>query len=114
MPFEHCASLVHQHATPAAVHVPVGEATSLQLPVEQAQPVVADVSRSQFALSATPLPVHAPVHCSFALTHFPLEQFESEAQRHVVWVGSGTGVGERVVVHEYVEAGSPVCVVRYP
>jgi hypothetical protein len=58
----HCVSLVHQQGIPEPVHVPVGEVTSLQLPVEHAQPVVAEVRRSQFALSATPVPVHVPVH----------------------------------------------------
>jgi hypothetical protein len=43
MPFEHCASLVHQHGIPDAVHVPVGEGTSLQLPVEHDQAVATDV-----------------------------------------------------------------------
>ena len=63
-------------------------------------------------LSATPLPVHDPVHWLFALTHLPLAQFESATQRHAVCVGSETGAGEREVVHEYAEAGSPVWVVR--
>jgi hypothetical protein len=111
MPVLHCASLVHQHGIPAAVQVPVGDVTLLQLPVEQTHPVVPDVSSWQFALSATPLPVHDPVHWLFALTHLPLEQFESATQRHAVWVGSGTGAGDRDVTHEYVEAGSPVWVV---
>jgi hypothetical protein len=113
-PFGHCASFVHQHGTPDAVQVPVGEATSLQLPVEQVNPVVAEVKSWQFALSATPPPVHDPVHWPFALTHLPLEQFESEAQRHAVWVGFDTGAGESGVVHEYAEAVSPVWVVKYP
>ena len=112
LPVLHCASVVHQQGIPAAVQVPVGEVTSLQLPVEHVQPVVTDVRSWQLALSATPLPVHEPVHWLFALTHFPLAQFESETQRHAVWVGSGTGVGERGVLHAYEDPGSPVCVVR--
>jgi hypothetical protein len=99
-PFGHWASLVHQHWTPAAAQVPVGEATSLQLPLEHAKPVVVDVRRWQFALSATPLPVHVPVHWAFALTHLPLGQFESATHRHAVWPGSGTGAGARGVEHE--------------
>ena len=43
LPFEHWVSFVHQHGTPPAAQVPVGDVTSLQLPIEQAQPVVADV-----------------------------------------------------------------------
>ena len=97
--FGQCASAVHQHGTPPAVHVPVGEVTSLQLPEEHVQPVVAEVRSWQFALSATPLPVHVPLHWVFALTHLPLGQFESATQRHAVWVGSATGPGVSGVVH---------------
>lgn len=84
----------------------------MQLPVEQVQPVATDVSSWQFALSATPLPVHDPLHCPFALTHLPLAQFESAAQRQAVWVESGMGAGERGVVHAYVDPGSLVWIVR--
>jgi hypothetical protein len=108
LPVGHCASLVHQQGIPDALQVPVGEVTSLQLPVEHVQPVVTDVSSWQFALSATPFPVHDPVHWLLALTHLPLAQFESEVQRHAVWVASGTGAGERGVLHAYVDPGSPV------
>jgi hypothetical protein len=62
LPFGHCASLVHQHGIPDAWQVPVDEVTSLQLPIEHDQPIVIDVSSWQFALSATLVPVHDPVH----------------------------------------------------
>jgi hypothetical protein len=84
LPFGHCASVVHQQGVPALPQVPVGEVTSLQLPVEHVQPVVTAVRSWQFALSATPLPVQGPVHWPFALTHLPLAQFESETQRQAV------------------------------
>jgi hypothetical protein len=58
--------------------------------------------------------VHDPVHWLFALTHLPLAQFESATQRHAVWVALGTGAGDRGVMHEYAEAGSPVWIVWYP
>jgi hypothetical protein len=82
--FGQCASIVHQHAIPPSLQVPVGEVTLLQLPDEQVQPVVTEVRSWQFALSATPLPVQVPVHWLFALTHLPLGQSESATQRHAV------------------------------
>jgi hypothetical protein len=106
--FGHCVSFVHQQGIPASAQVPVGEVTSMQLPVEQVQAVATDVSSWQLALSATPLPVQEPVHWPFALTHLPLAQFESATQRQAVWVASGTGAGESRVVHAYVDPGSLV------
>ena len=99
MPLPHWESFVHQHGVPEAVHVPAGEVTSLQLPLEQAHAVGAEVTGWQSTLSAAPLPVQAPVHWPFALTHLPLEQSESATQRHAVCAALETGGGERVVVH---------------
>jgi hypothetical protein len=95
----HCASLVHQQGTPAAVHWPLGEVTLSQLPIEQDNVLATDVAVWQSSLSLEPLPVHGPVvHCVSALTHLPLVQLESATQRHAVWPAFGTGVGVRVVV----------------
>ena len=98
-PLGHCESLVHQHGTPAAVHLPLGEDTLSQLPIEQDQALATDVAVTQPSLSAVPLPEHVPVHLPSALTHFPLEQLESATQRHAVLPELGTGAGVRVVVH---------------
>jgi len=98
-PLGHCESLVHQHGTPAAVHLPLGEDTLSQLPIEQDQALATDVAVTQLSLSAGPLPEHVPVHLLAALTHFPLEQLESATQRHAVFPELGTGAGVRVVVH---------------
>lgn len=96
---EHWASLVQKQAMPAAPHVPIGEVTLSQLPTEHAHAVATDVSDTQFALSAVPLPVHAPLHWPLAFTHLPLEQSESAAHRQAVCVALHTGRGERVVRH---------------
>jgi hypothetical protein len=91
--------LVHQHGTPAAVHVPVDEVTVLQLPIGHAHAPAIDVAVRQFWASAGVSPVHVPVHWFAALTHLPLEQFESDVQRHAVWPAFRTGAGVSVVVH---------------
>jgi hypothetical protein len=93
----HCASPVHQQGTPEASHVPVGDVTSSQLPLEQAYPVVPEVASWHPVLSAMPLPVQAPVQWFAVLTHFRVEQFESATQRQEEWVGSLTGAGDSVV-----------------
>ena len=95
----HCASLVHQHGTPAAVHWPPGDVTLSQLPIEQDQVLATEVAVSQSWLSCGPVPVQVPVHWLLALTHLPLEQSESATQRHAVCPELGTGAGVRVVVH---------------
>jgi hypothetical protein len=83
-PLGHCESLVHQQGTPAAVHMPLGDDTSLQLPMEHDHALATDVAVSQSSLSFGALPVHVPVHWALALTHLPLEQSESATQRHAV------------------------------
>jgi hypothetical protein len=98
LPLPHWESFVHQHGVAEAVHVPAGEVTSLQLPLEQAQAVGAEVTGWQPTLSVA-LPVQVPLHWLFALTHLPLEQSESAAQRQAVCAALETGAGERVVVH---------------
>lgn len=98
-PLGHCESLVHQHGTPAAVHEAVGDVTLSQLPSEQAHAFATDVAVSQSSLSFGALPVHVPVHWPSALTHLPLEQFESATQRHAVSLELGVGAGVRVVEH---------------
>ena len=90
---------MHQQATPAALHVPVGDVTSSQLPIEQDHAVAADVSDSQSTLSATPLPVHAPVHWLLMFRHLPLEQSESATHRQAVCAALHAGAGESVVGH---------------
>ncbi len=97
-PLGHCESLVHQHGTPAAVHVPDEDETLLQLPLEhdQAFPTLAAVSQS--SLSAGAVPVQVPVHWLSLLTHLPLEQFVSATQRHAVFALFRTGAGVSVVV----------------
>lgn len=101
-PVGHCESLVHQHATPPAVHEPPGDETVLQLPIEQDQASATDDAVRQSSLSegALALPVHAPApHWLLELTHLPLGQLESATQRHAVFPLFGLGVGVRVVVH---------------
>ena len=61
-PFGHCESLVHQQGTPAALHDPVEEVTSSQLPSEQDHAFATDAVVWQPSLSEAPLPVHVPVH----------------------------------------------------
>jgi hypothetical protein len=99
-PDPHCASLVHQHGTPAAVHALAGDVAVLQAPIGQAQALATDVAVRQSLLSAGVSPVHEPEHCELPLTHLPLEQFESATQRHALWAALSTGVGVRLVVHE--------------
>jgi hypothetical protein len=101
-PLGHCESLVHQQGTPAAVQLPLGEVTLLQLPTEhvQAVGVAADVSQFSSSCESLSLPEQLlPLHWLFASTHFLLEQFESATQRHAVSPELGTGAGERVVTH---------------
>jgi hypothetical protein len=73
-PSGHSVSAVHQQGTPAALQLPVGDETSLQLPAEQDQVSATDVAVSQSSLSAVPVPVHVPVHCVSLFTHLPLAQ----------------------------------------
>jgi hypothetical protein len=90
---------VHQQGTPAAVHVPLGDDTVSQLPTGHDHASGVALAVSQASLSAVPLPVQVPVHCSFASTHFRLEQAESATHRHAVPLLSSTGAGVNVVVH---------------
>jgi hypothetical protein len=99
VPDGHCESLVHKHGTPAAVHVPDGDETLLQLPIEHDQAFATEAAVWQSSLSAPPVPVHVPVHWLSLLTHLPLEQSESATHRHAVFVELMTGGGVRVVVH---------------
>jgi hypothetical protein len=99
LPLPHCELLVHQHGVPAVLQVPVGEDTLLQLPIGQEKPAT-ETSAWQLVLSAVPLPVQAPVHWEAELTHLPLEQSESAAQRHAVWAELQTGAGESDVWQE--------------
>jgi hypothetical protein len=99
LPLPHCELLVHQHGVPAAVQVPVGEETLLQLPIGHEKPAT-EVSGWQLVPSAVPFPVQAPVHCEAELTHLPLEQSESAAHRHAVWAELHTGAGESEVGQE--------------
>jgi hypothetical protein len=100
-PCGHCASLVHQQATPAAAQVPEGDVTVLQLPSGQAHVFATDCNVRQFSLSADPEPVQAPpAHWLSVLTHFALEQLLSATQRHAEWSELSTGAGVSVVVHE--------------
>jgi len=96
----HCASLVHQHGTPAAVHWPPGDVTLSQLPIEQDQVLATEVAVSQSWLSCGPVPVQVPVHWLLALMHLPLEQSESLTQTHAEPPDRRTGGGVRVVEHE--------------
>jgi hypothetical protein len=61
-PLPHCESLVHQHGTPVAVHVPDGEDTVSQLPDEHDHASAVEVAVSQSAVSWLPVPVQVPVH----------------------------------------------------
>jgi hypothetical protein len=99
-PVGHCESLVHQHGTPAAAQVPVGAVAVLQLPTGHDQELATDTADRQSWLSAGLAPVHVPVHWVSALTHLPLEQFESATQRQAEWAALSTGAGDNVVVHE--------------
>jgi hypothetical protein len=113
LPPAHSESLVHQQVTPAALHVPVGDATLSQLPVAHPQPLTAEVIAWQSDPSAVPLPVQVPVHWLFEFTHLPLEQSESATQRHAVCAALHTGVGEREVKHA-LTAADPALAFRYP
>jgi hypothetical protein len=95
----HWPSAVHQQATPEPAHAPPGVVIVSHAPTEQDQTVAAEMRDWQFALSTAPLPVHAPVHWLFRLTHLPLEQSPSATQRHTECVESHTGSGDRVVGH---------------
>jgi hypothetical protein len=100
-PVGHCASFVHQQATPAAEQAPPGEVTVLQLPTGQDQEVATDMAVRQSWSSAGAAPLHAvPEHWVSLSTHLPLEQFESATQRHAVCAALRTGAGVSVVVHE--------------
>jgi hypothetical protein len=98
-PLPHCESLVHQHGTPAAVHIPLGDDTLLQLPIEHDHWFAIERVVSQSSLSAEPTPVHVLTHWLSLLRHLPLEQFESATQRHAVLSDLITGGGVKVVVH---------------
>jgi hypothetical protein len=50
-PLGHCELLVHQHGTPAAVHVPVDEVTVSQLPEEHDHASAVEVAVWQSSLS---------------------------------------------------------------
>jgi hypothetical protein len=98
-PGEHCESLVHQQGTPAAVHLPVGVVTVLQLPIEHDHAFATEVAVWQSSLSAGLAPEHAPApHWELPLMHLPLGQFESATHRQAVWPLLRTGVGVSVVV----------------
>jgi hypothetical protein len=99
VPDPHCASLVHQHGTPAAAQPPLGDVAVLHVPAAQDQALAMDVAVRQSSLSAGASPVHETEHWELLLTHLPLEQFESATQRHALWSALSTGVGVRLVVH---------------
>jgi hypothetical protein len=100
-PLGHCALLVHQQGTPAAVQVPLGEETVSQLPAEHDHASAVEVNTSQSSLSAVPLPVQplAGVHWLLLFTHLPLEQLASAVQRQAVpeELSTGEGAGSEVV-----------------
>ena len=98
-PLGHCESPVHQHGMPIAVHIPVGDETLLQLPIEHDHALATDVAVRQSSLSAVPVPVHVPVHWPSLSTHLPLEQSESATQRHAVFAELSSGAGVRAVMH---------------
>jgi hypothetical protein len=83
-PLGHCESLVHQHGTPTDVHLPLGDVTLSQFPVEHDHALAIDVAVSQSSLSFGALPVQVPVHWPSAFTHLRLEQSESATHRHAV------------------------------
>ena len=99
VPLGHSESLVHQHGTPAAVHWPVGDDTSLQLPMghDHALAVAIAVSQSSESRVALAPPEQVPVHWLSALTHLPREHLESATQRQAPRAALKTGVGVRVV-----------------
>jgi hypothetical protein len=97
-PDGHCESLVHQHGTPAAAQVPPGEVTVLQLPTGHDQELATDIAVRQSWLSAGLAPLHVPEHWLSALTHLPLEQFESATQTQAECAELRTGAGVSVVV----------------
>jgi hypothetical protein len=105
VPSGHWVSEVHQQGTPAASHVPLGDETFWQLPLEHDHVWATEVAVSQSSLSAAPLPVHAVelVHWLFLSTHLPLAQSESATHRHAVLAALSTGAGVSVVVHEVPE-----------
>ena len=96
----HCASLVHQQGTPAAVHVPPGDVTVEQLPIGQEKALAIEVAVRQLLLSADPLPVQVPEHWLWPFTHLPLEQSESATQRQADLSEFSTGGGDRLVLHD--------------
>jgi hypothetical protein len=108
LPPAHWPSAVHQHATPPAKHVPVGELTVLQLPLAHVTPPVDVGAAWQPETSALPLPEQVPVHWELAFTHLPLEQSESATHRHAVWAVLHTGAGDSVVAHVYAAPARPV------
>jgi hypothetical protein len=99
-PEGHCVSLVHQHCTPAAPQVPSGAVTVLQLPTGHDHEVAVATAVRQSSLSAGAAPVQVPEHWVSALTHLPLEQFESATQRQAECAALSTGAGDNVEVHE--------------
>jgi hypothetical protein len=99
-PVGHCESLVHQHGTPADVHIPLDDDTVSQLPAEHDQAFATEVAVSHPSASAVPVPVQLPVHRLLALTHLPLEQSPSATHMHAVLPALRTGAGVRDVVHD--------------
>jgi hypothetical protein len=102
-PPEHCESPVHQHGTPALLHVPLGEATLSQVPAEQDQALAADVMSAQSTASYAPVIVE-PVqmllpHCEVTFEHLLLGQSVSATQRQAVCALLHAGAGESEVVH---------------
>jgi hypothetical protein len=89
----HWESLVHQHGTFEAVHVPVGDVTVLQLPTGHVQAISLAVAVRQSWLSAGDAPLQVPLHWLSLLTHLPLEQSESATQRQADWSDLSTGAG---------------------
>jgi hypothetical protein len=86
-PVGHSASLVHQHGTPAALHAPSGDATSLHFPAAQVHRLGAARMSAQSDESYAPGavdPVHVPVHWLSAFEHLPVEQSESATQWQIV------------------------------
>jgi hypothetical protein len=99
-PAGHWESLVHQQGTPAAVHLPLGNVTVLQLPMGHDHAWATEVDVRQSSPSAGPLPEHMlPMHWPSLLTHLPLGQFESVTQRHAEWSDLRIGAGVSVVMH---------------
>jgi hypothetical protein len=81
LPVAHCASAVHQHVVPDAVHAPPGEVTLSQLPVAHANDaehmgIPGLVSWQCIPSQFVPVPVQGPLPlhwcCVASLMHLPL------------------------------------------